>query len=381
MPPPIGLLINFQAYLLAFLTRVFPFLETWKLHLFIMKESIKILYQKFVRNAVTRAELKEVLAFLKNTNKEDWRKITRSAKKEADPGVSAQEYTEAFEDVFSDVLADIEKDEDGSQSLPRTSLKEKKPIALGYKIAAAVAAIVTVAWVLFSLQSEVEDGVTMLTYETRAGQKSTITLADGSTVRLNSQSKLSYPETFRHDAREVRLEGEAFFEVKKNKRKPFIVKSGNVVTTVLGTSFNVNSYPAGKVAVTVATGKVKVAFDTSTPQENSVLLTPNQQAIANNNSIEKNNVTPGQYLAWIDNKLLFEEAPISEVVQILERWYGTHITLKNEKIGHCLLSAEFKNKSLAEIFQLIKLGKQDLQYEFVNDSTGQVNVIIDGDGC
>ena len=132
-------------------------------------------------------------------------------------------------------------------------------------------------WVLLSLVSSVVFGlsawymlafgwlsthdVELLTSASSRGEKSIITMNDGSRVYLNSSSTLSYPATFPSDKREVFLEGEAFFEVTRNENRPFVIRSGNLTTKVLGTSFNVNAFDANNISVSVATGKVQVDID------------------------------------------------------------------------------------------------------------------------
>jgi transmembrane sensor len=91
-----------------------------------------------------------------------------------------------------------------------------------------------------------------------AGQKSRITLSDGSIVWLNSASSISFLEKFPPDARNITLEGEAFFEVTQDTLRPFVVTTGNVSTTALGTSFNINAFDAENIKIALITGKVKV---------------------------------------------------------------------------------------------------------------------------
>jgi hypothetical protein len=94
-----------------------------------------------------------------------------------------------------------------------------------------------------------------ITSSTPRGQKSLITLPDGSRVFLNSESSISYPEFFSKDKREISLTGEAFFDVTRDENRPCIIHSGNVVTKVLGTSFNIQAFDGKDILVTVATGK------------------------------------------------------------------------------------------------------------------------------
>ena len=116
--------------------------------------------------------------------------------------------------------------------------------------------------------------------EPQGGYKATLTLADGSTITLNSQGKLMCPEQF-GDTREVTLEGEAFFQINRKAAKPFIVHSAGLKTSVLGTSFNINTFGSESIEVTVVTGKVQVQAEYNEAQQahlSPVALAKGEQA-------------------------------------------------------------------------------------------------------
>lgn len=209
---------------------------------------------------------------------------------------------------------------------------------------------------------------------TKNGQRATFELMDGSKVHLNAGSTLSFPEDFEGDIREVHLVGEAFFEVKRDTKKPFIVKSGNIETTVLGTSFNIKSYKNEPDQVTVATGKVKVS-STSNGLTDAVFLEPQQQAIFDQ-SLEKKNVDLEPYLAWRDKVLHFDRLALSEAVPILERWYGVSISIENEDVLKCKISGKYKNESLVNVLHSMEyiLG---IDYQFQKERS----LLIRGGSC
>ena len=211
------------------------------------------------------------------------------------------------------------------------------------------------------------------------GQKSTIPLPDGSVVKLNAGSKLIFPKLFEGDTREVTLEGEAFFEVARNENKPFVVRSGDLVTTVLGTSFNVKAYPEDpEIAVAVATGKVKVETVSSGGEAKPQFLTPNMVA-SYNLTAQKINISSynniSNLLAWREGVLQFDAVPFTEVASTLERWYGVTVTLENENIGQCLIVGTFKNKSLARVMQVLKHAI-DIEYQLTTNG-----LTVRGNGC
>ncbi|MEQ6120623.1 FecR domain-containing protein [Reichenbachiella sp. MALMAid0571] len=247
------------------------------------------------------------------------------------------------------------------RSLSLQTIKNKpKTINWSVRIAAAIAFIVISSLVVlkFTMHGSNRKEVTMVHKKAALGQKITLTLADGTNIKLNAGSHISYPDKFSSDKREVILTGEAFFKVTPNADAPFIVRTGNISTTVLGTSFNINAYPEkDQVQVAVVEGKVKV--NTHDPKKNidaEVYLTHDELA-----SVPKNEseilVTPfeaSELLAWKDGILHFGRSDFKEVVKHLERWYGVKFTIrKNKKIDpEWRFSGKFENKSLEYILDV-----------------------------
>ena len=200
---------------------------------------------------------------------------------------------------------------------------------------------------------------------TKWGQKLNMTLADGTKVVLNSGSTLCFPERFEGNSREVELMGEAFFDVVKNKDKPFMIRSGDITTTVLGTSFNINAYPdEEEVAVTLATGKVKIASGDST-----VFISPNQQAVFNhlNKTLSIFQVEISPYIDWKNGIIHINDATLAETAAILERWYGISFVFENEKLKQCHITATYDNQTLATVLESIKHVKKGMAYEYLGD--------------
>ncbi|MDC6366623.1 MULTISPECIES: FecR family protein [Flavobacteriaceae] len=209
--------------------------------------------------------------------------------------------------------------------------------------------------------------VQILEKHTEWGQKLNVVLPDGTSVKLNSGSTLSFPESFQGDTREVVLQGEAFFDVVKNPNKPFIITSGELKTTVLGTSFNINAYGhTDSMAVTVLTGKVSV--ESSLGQ---VYLLPNEQGVMDKASqhIEKEKVDVSEVLLWKDGVLKFEDAPLGQVADALERWYGVTVEFENEKAAACTLTGTYDNEYLKAVLESIVFAKKSLKYQFMDDNT------------
>lgn len=186
----------------------------------------------------------------------------------------------------------------------------------------------------------------------------TFTLPDGTLVSLNSNTKLKYPKKFGRSTREVTIEGEAFFEVKPNKNKPFIIHAGNAQIKVLGTSFNVNAYPESKlVEVTVETGRVQVLNKTDkSVQTNELILTPGDKGtlIYESNSLRKTLNQNPNFLAWKTHNLIFKATSLDEVIQDLAKVYQVDIRIADSNLNKLLLTAQFNNYSLDFILEVIE---------------------------
>lgn len=164
---------------------------------------------------------------------------------------------------------------------------------------------------------------------TQRGAKKEITLQDGTTVFLNSGSSVAVSSEFGQTKREIKLTGEAFFEVHHDAKRPFIIHTGKLQTTVLGTSFNIKAYPEDEqLKVSVATGKVSVQKSgTAAPYTSA--LTHNQALVYNklkdNHSIKT--VNTDSISSWRSNHLIFDNASYEEIASTLGRWYNLDVKL------------------------------------------------------
>lgn len=252
-----------------------------------------------------------------------------------------------------------------------------KPMA----IAASLVLIIAVTGILIYLPEQGNDGWTVM--NTPAGQRREIHLPDGTVVHLNAESSLSYPESFSNAIREVKLTGEAFFEVTKDATKPFLVQTENVRTTVLGTSFNVQAYPAEDVVVTVATGKVAVsvadaAENNQREEGTAAVLTQGLQATYSMNTKEMRTgtVNPEIYTDWKNNIIRFQNTTLDEAAKTLSKWYGVAIAFEDDTIKHCRISGRFKDPQLKDVLESIGY-MYPVQYKI----TATNNVLLYGKGC
>ncbi|TRX60149.1 DUF4974 domain-containing protein [Fulvivirga sp. M361] len=189
----------------------------------------------------------------------------------------------------------------------------------------------------------------MITKTTLKGQKMVVQLPDGSKVMLNAESELTYSTHFK-TKRSVTLKGEAFFEVTKDKNSPFTVHSGDIMTKVLGTSFNVRSYPEDtENSIAVVTGKVEV----SDKQGNQALLVPNVRGVftLEDNQLLIEPFSVNKEIGWKDGVIHFEDTPLPQVIATLERWYGVSFIVKDRSLLFGKYTGTYKNASLEKVMK------------------------------
>jgi ferric-dicitrate binding protein FerR (iron transport regulator) len=201
-----------------------------------------------------------------------------------------------------------------------------------------------------------------------------VVLPDGSEVFLNAGSSLKFPKKFNKSARNVELTGEAFFTVKRNEQMPFIIKSNRAQVKVLGTSFNVLSYPnSDSIQVAVETGIVELSSQSGA--EKIMLTKGNSGAYY----FSVNKITQSQNdinsFAWMTNRIVFRESNLDYVTKTLERIFKKKIDIKEKELIKCKLTADFKDLELSKILEAIKTS---LNLE-IEESSECYN--ISGKGC
>ena len=193
-----------------------------------------------------------------------------------------------------------------------------------------------------------------------------VNLPDGSQVVLNSQSTISFNSFFNDSIRNVRLIGEAFFEVKKDSSRPFVVKTDDLKVKVLGTSFNIKSYPDGdNVETTLVTGSVEVLSSVKTSK---IVLNPSQKATYNrtHNSVIIDTVDSKEIIAWKSGKLVFNETPLEEVIKDLKRKYSVEFVIESDSLSHYRFTGVFNNLSLTESLQILEKSSS-IKYKLKNN--------------
>lgn len=321
--------------------------------------SYKKIFKKYLENRASPEEVKILRSWLNSADddgevldfiEKEWQQFIRT------DGDSLPE----MDDILNRINHTIDRNEnrryeEGIRSQGTRRLVHRISV-LG--VAAAIGIVVVVAAsVVLKEDRQVNSPPVRPVSEVKSnprGQKSTLMLIDGTRVTLNSDSELSFPETFTADKRVVHLKGEAFFEVAKDASRPFTVVTDNVTTTALGTSFNVKAYEGQRnIEVILATGVVNVRNEDSMQNDN-VILHPNHRAIFTKStaSFTRDSLDIQGAIAWKDGILMFKDAGLAEVKEKLERWYNVHFLIHHEeKWGERSITGKFDNESLENVLE------------------------------
>lgn len=204
---------------------------------------------------------------------------------------------------------------------------------------------------------------------TRKGEKVSLTLSDGSRVYLNTLSQLTYPEFFSDSTRNVELEGEAYFSVTPNKNKPFSVKSGNTITVVRGTEFNIKNRNKS-ISVVVVKGSVDT-YEPNTLEKYNLkkgdLLSYND--LTGFSHLRK--VDLQHYLAWRKDKFSFSRTSLREVMEEIERFYNVKVSFKADSLKNKTITGVFNSDSINNILSIIGL-TLDLKIKY-----NKGNIVVD----
>jgi transmembrane sensor len=212
---------------------------------------------------------------------------------------------------------------------------------------------------------------------THNGSKTNVVLPDGTTVKLNAGSKLTYDKNYGNTIREVNLTGEAFFDVVKNKEKPFIIHTKKIDITVLGTTFNVKSYPGEKTETSLLRGSIEVIFKDKLSEK--IILKPNEKLIVADDELSlkpaktkstKETFAPVVAIshlnytkedstiietAWVQNKLIFRNETFKQLALRMERWYNVSIHFGDSGTENLSFTGIFENETVQQALDALQL--------------------------
>src|SRR6185312_10166531 len=206
-------------------------------------------------------------------------------------------------------------------------------------------------------------------------KRQTIHLPDGSTAILNADSHLDYPSAFTGRTREIYLSGEAYFDIKHDPSKPFLVHTGKIVTRVLGTAFDIRAYPDDEtIKVTVTRGKVQVLKE----NKSLGLLTANQQISFSKTTEQaiRKTVDSKALVAWKPEEIAFNDISMLDAAKKIEERFNVQVEFANPLIKNCRVTATFSEDDMLDEMLTVVCGVTKSEYTIQNNK-----IIIDGKGC
>lgn len=310
------------------------------------RHNLEILFQKLVEKKCSEQERVELMRLIREAENDE---VLRSLIYDL---ISRSDETVLMQDERSEMIL---------QSILHRHKNEKKPAALKrvllFKWAAVAATILLVAGVGFYLANKPSDTTLFQYKQTAAVEKKMIELPDGTKIWMSPSSTIKFPEKFKGAKREIMLTGEAFFEVAPDVSHPFIIHSGGVTTRVLGTSFNVKSYPGqSDIQVVVVSGKVAVSD--SAGSSSHIELKASQMALFDKKTHTWSKIETNKAAEIKERKsgrFLYKSELLTTVTADMEQYFGIRIKV-GDALKSCKVFADFRlSDRKEEVLQLIAL--------------------------
>lgn len=325
------------------------------------------LLEKHKHGTLSSDELKTLNAFLNEEHKD------------AIEDYISQKWDNASSEIPGDVKSSIVKninDRVGKKVLKKPDRKKIRLIRPHWGTVLKYASVFIIAfgvsWILQpGKEKPTQNSSTRI--KVAYGSKSTIELPDGSVVVLNSGSTLTYPIAFGSSNRTVLLEGEGFFDVQKDAKRPFLVKTKDITVKVLGTKFNVKSYSDETATEAIlVSGSIELLQNENDAQHKAtpIFLEPNQKAvISKKGNLQKtntiaspepqvtvqNHIKTELYTSWKSNVLILDNERFSDIIKKLERWYNVEISVESESLNKNRFSGKFDRESVQQVLDVLKL--------------------------
>lgn len=296
-----------------------------------------------------------------------------------------EEYYELFDEAW-EVTEDLDntqlhalglemKDEINRKLKPKQ--KETLRLHRYFRVAAMIIMLMGVIWLvrIYTLKENTQQAVETAIPAAKEQVNRFFTLSDGTKVVLRGNSQLKISDDFNQAKRIVTLIGEAYFDVAHNPDSPFIIYTGRVKTTVLGTAFNIKAWPGQKdIIVSVSRGKVRVE------DQNKLIavLTPEKQVTYNTETLVggEQQVAPTAATAWLQQEVTFDEMTFKDLAVLLSKRHGTQIHFLNPELENCRFTGIFSGtETLEESMHTLSL-TSNTRYKILADK-----VLIDGEKC
>jgi ferric-dicitrate binding protein FerR (iron transport regulator) len=294
--------------------------------------------------------------------------------------MSFAEEQELEENLYQKILSDIAKADSDAEAITKPITRN---IGKWYKIAGSAAVILiacTAALQILKAKSESSSGPDLekqiVVVTNNSGQIYKSTLPDNSSVWLSPHAQLRFPKKFAVASRNVSMQGECFFEISKNPKRPFIINSNAMITKVWGTSFLVrDNAQSNQADVSVLTGKVSVAIKSNhvtsaNLERGEVMLYPHDKVVclvAEHVLKAQQAVNEPALQIWNRVNLSFDNKPLSQIIPVLNATYHVHITASSTKVAHYVLTADLAGFNLADVLEALKK-TLNVNYQIKRDS-------------
>lgn len=229
-------------------------------------------------------------------------------------------------------------------------------------IAASIALLISLSWIIFTANKEEPQSLQAVMVS--AGQRVQLVLGDGTKVWLNSKSTFTYPTSFGKNIREVELDGEGYFEVTKNEKAPFIVKTRKYDIKVLGTTFNVSAYQNKLSAF--ETSLLEGAVDVSTGDQTEwISLTPNEKVTEIDGILQKDTINNPEHLRWREGLICLDDEPFENLMRKFAVYYGIDIVINNPNVLKYKCTGKFRQTDGIEY--ALRVLQKDVKFKYLRD--------------
>lgn len=364
-------------------------------------ENYKDLLAKYLNNVCSQAELTKLISWMKNPDNEkkfhefienDWQSF------KIDPQINPKVLS--FENIRLRISSSLQTASKIGKISNNTVTRNQQIIRKILRIAASLfipIAIGTVTYIILQRSAPRTNQIAIKKVTSPLGSKTQMELEDGTKIWLNAGSTIELSTSYNEKFREVTLTGEAFFDVAHEPKRPFIVKTTDLNIRVLGTEFNVKSYPdEGTIETTLLEGSVAISRIDQKPNTKKVIyLKPNEratfirkqgtiiysniyQSFSEHDSITLNkqsrnekmiltkNIDTEEYVAWKDNKLIFRNESLESLCIKLERWYNVKINIHDEALKHYHYTGTLHKENITQVIEAFKL-TMPLKYTINHD--------------
>lgn len=312
--------------------------------------------EKFFKDQCTPAEIKEVKAWLKTREGQAYlnKKLDRDIAHLQDDRIRPMTSEIRSEKMWDQIEAGI------TSAVEYKIPPERKRISHWQATAAVILLLIVTLFSMWSYSGmlrQKEESSSPITYVTDANQQQSLTLSDGTQIRLNSNTKIWIPQDYYQQSREIRLKGEAYFEVVHNEDKPFVVHTSRATIKDLGTAFNVQAVPGEQnVQVAVTEGKVAIRSGKQAGSK-SVELTQGQFGYLDlqKNTFRIDQFSVRNYLSWMNGRLQFESASLQNVSRQLSRIYDISFAYSDKKLRPLSLTADFERGTLRKALEVVAM--------------------------